>query len=203
MRGGLVLATIPDPKNTLNKSPGDDTVAARDLSAERERAVPFGVRRVSKGRKQGAQYRRPPRQLRGGRLAHRHRSGAPAGSAAEAACRGQRTNGRGECVVRCGRAERHHANQQDPFAHHGYFVKMQAMRAGRPKGPLRCAEREGSEQHTSQQDTSQGLGWPHKKPGGEATFERPDVRRLKDGKAVVPAAARAPRTTLPACTWPV
>ena len=78
----------------------------------------------------------------------------------------------------------------------GYFVKMQAMRAGRPKGPLRCAEREGSEQHTSQQDTSQGLGWPHKKPGGEATFERPDVRRLKDGKAVVPAAARAPRTTL-------
>ena len=129
MRGGLVLATIPDPKNTLNKSPGDDTVAARDLSAERERAVPFGVRRVSKGRKQGAQYRRPPRQLRGGRLAHRHRSGAPAGSAAEAACRGQRTNGRGECVVRCGRAERHHANQQDPFAHHGYFVKMQAMRA--------------------------------------------------------------------------
>ena len=84
----------------------------------------------------------------------------------------------------------------------GYFVKMQAMRAGRPKGPLRCAEREGSEQHTSQQDTSQGLGWQHKKPGGESTCERPDVRRLKDGKAVVPVAARAPRTTLPACTWP-
>ena len=86
----------------------------------------------------------------------------------------------------------------------GYFVKMQAMRAGRPKGPLRCAEREGSEQHTSQQDTSQGLGWPHKKPGGEATFERPDVRRLKDGKAVVPAAARAPhvRPSLPPAPGP-
>ena len=67
-----------------------------------------------------------------------------------------------------------------------------------PKGPLRCAEREGSEQHTSQQDTSQGLGWPHKKPGGEATFERPDVRRLKDGKAVVPA-ARAPHARPPPC----
>ena len=85
-----------------------------------------------------------------------------------------------------------------------YFAKMQAMRAGRPKGPLRCAEREGREQHTSQQDTSQGLGWPHTKAGGEATCERPGVRRLKDGKAVVPAAARAPhvRPSLPPAPRP-
>jgi hypothetical protein len=105
-------------KNTLNKGPGDDTVAARDLSAERERAVPFGVRQWGKGRKQGAQYRRPPRQLRGARLVHRHRSGAPAGSAAEAACRGQRTQGRGEGVVGCGRAHRHHTKQHPPSACH-------------------------------------------------------------------------------------
>ena len=39
----------------------------------------------------------------------------------------------------------------------GYFVKV-AMRAGPTNGPLRCAQREGSEQDTSQQDTSQGLG---------------------------------------------
>ena len=64
----------------------------------------------------------------------------------------------------------------------GYFVKVQAMRAGPPKG----------------------LGWPHKKAGGEATCERPDVRRLKDGKAVVPAAARAPhvRPSLPPAPGP-
>ncbi len=78
----------------------------------------------------------------------------------------------------------------------GHLVKVQAMRAGPTHG---TAEREGREQDTSQQDTSQGLGWPHTKAGGESTCERPCVRRLKDGKAVVPSAARAPHSPPPPC----
>ena len=39
----------------------------------------------------------------------------------------------------------------------GYFLKV-AMRAGPTNGPLRCAQREGSEQDKSQQDTSQTTG---------------------------------------------
>jgi hypothetical protein len=40
----------------------------------------------------------------------------------------------------------------------GYFVKVQAMRAGPTHWQLRCEEGEGREQDTSQQDKSQGLG---------------------------------------------
>jgi hypothetical protein len=40
----------------------------------------------------------------------------------------------------------------------GYFVKVQAMRAGPTHWQLRCEEGPGREQDTSQQDKSQGLG---------------------------------------------